>query len=513
MPIRMVEDPNDRDSGTGGGGRGGRGGGNLIGILLGLVFRYPKLLIPILIIGGIMVWKGGCIGGIPGTDNSTNSAFATGGTLDPEQYAKADIFNFLYEDNKTNPLPESVSLLDYCPQRMNQGAQGSCVAWSNAYSARTILYARQTGQNPDQVAFSPSYLFNNIKLNENCQGSYIVNAVKWMSETGAVPLRDFTYDPNSCSRDIPDGLNDKAANFKIKGAQRLGENPNAGLKLQDILQIKQSLKAGSPVVIGMMVGGSFMQDMMGKKVWHPNSDDRDQNGFGGHAMTVIGYDDNLEGGALQLMNSWGPEWGENGIAWVRYADFVDFVKEAYAYAPMGKYDEVKPEKFEVVFSLMNNNTKSDIPLTEANGRFVTKNKVAPGTPFKIKIKNNVECYSYIFGQDTNASSYVLYPYTAKHSPYCGVSGTRVFPRYFNMQPDNIGTSDFIAIYITRKPVNFEEINQKINRNINRDYGFAVHSALRGELATDVKFTVNDAIQFRTPYNEEKGVVAIIEIRK
>ena len=52
-------------------------------------------------------------------------------------------------------------------------------------------------------------------------------------------------------------------------------------------------------------------------------------------MCVIGYDDDLQGGAFQIMNSWGQEWGEQGIAWVTYRDFDHFVKEAYGLYPMG----------------------------------------------------------------------------------------------------------------------------------------------------------------------------------
>jgi C1A family cysteine protease len=59
-------------------------------------------------------------------------------------------------------------------------------------------------------------------------------------------------------------------------------------------------------------------------------------GFGGHAMCVIGYDDRKEGGAFQIMNSWGNDWGVNGIGWVLYKDFKHFVREAYGLDPMPK---------------------------------------------------------------------------------------------------------------------------------------------------------------------------------
>lgn len=517
MPIRMVEDPDDQDPVDGpGGGSGGTGGGGGLGALLpmilGLVFRYPKLIIPLLIVGGIFFWKGGCAGS--GSSQSQKSAFATGGNMDPKEYGKSEIFNFLYDDNKTNPLPESFSLLQYAPKRGNQGAQGSCVAWSNAYGIRTILYARQTGKNPDEVAFSPSYLYNNIKLDDNCQGSYIQRAVEWMQKRGAVPFQDFPYDPNTCTQSIPSSLGDKAANFTIKGAQRLGENPEQGLQLRDILQIKHAIVAGSPVAIGMMVGGTFMQDMMGKKVWHPGSDDYDMQGFGGHAMAVIGYDDNLEGGCLQLMNSWGTEWGEDGVAWVRYKDFVHFTREAYAYAPMGEAGKAIPDEFDVDFGIMNQATKADIPLQSlGNGVFTTKNVVAPGTKFKVRIKNNIECYTYVFGQDTDRSCYVLYPYTAKHSPYCGVTGTRVFPRGYNMVPDAVGEKDYFAVLISKKPLNYEEVKAKINASKQDDFAASCRNALSGNLLGNVRFRTSETVSFTAPAKEDKMVLVVIEVKK
>ena len=36
---------------------------------------------------------------------------------------------------------------------------------------------------------------------------------------------------------------------------------------------------------------------------------------------------------------------------------------------------------------------------------------------------------------------VLFPYTEKHSPYCGTTGTRVFPRKQSLTADDVGTRD------------------------------------------------------------------------
>ena len=173
MPIRMVEDENndapDNNRGGGGnsGGGGGFSGGGFIGMLLPLFFRFPKLMILALILfGGYYFLGRGCN---HSAVSGGSSKYTMGGVLDQKQFDKAEVFEPL-ADNVKNPLPDRVTLEQYAPQRRNQGEQGSCVAWSSAYAARTILRARETGEDPNSVAFSPSFLYNQIKLNEDCPG-------------------------------------------------------------------------------------------------------------------------------------------------------------------------------------------------------------------------------------------------------------------------------------------------------------------------------------------------------
>jgi hypothetical protein len=51
------------------------------------------------------------------------------------------------------------------------------------------------------------------------------------------------------------------------------------------------------------------------------------------------------------------------------------------------------------------------------------------------------------GQETDKGSYVLFPYTEKHSAYCEIKGTRMFPKDYSMSPDEIGDRDVMAIFI------------------------------------------------------------------
>jgi C1A family cysteine protease len=152
--------------------------------------------------------------------------------------------------------------------------------------------------------------------------------------------------------------------YKTKGFNRLtasGESYSV-----DLEAIKQNLAQGAPVIIGTLVGGSFMQQMASKDIWLPTSSDYDMRGFGGNAICVIGYDDKYAGGALQIMNSWGEEWENKGIGWVRYKDFLHFTKEAYGLYPKDNA-AVDQDLFSIQFGLYDVATKKSIPLNQQKG--------------------------------------------------------------------------------------------------------------------------------------------------
>src|SRR5262249_35499716 len=150
-PIRMVDDPNDDsnnsgdDTGGGGGGGfsgGGGGGGGLFGIILALLglFRGRGLIVLLIVLAGgyFLIGRTGCGAGIL---HQVALGLTTGWFLDPKQFEKANIYESLSDDSTKNPLPEAVNLQKYAPGVGDQGHQGSCVAWSSAYGARTIAEA------------------------------------------------------------------------------------------------------------------------------------------------------------------------------------------------------------------------------------------------------------------------------------------------------------------------------------------------------------------------------------
>jgi hypothetical protein len=344
----------------------------------------------------------------------------------------------------------------------------------------------------------------------------MLDAMKAMKQNGAVPFSEFTYTDRTCSN-YPDGGDiQRGRQFTIKGYTRLTQG--AGNYQVNVPAIKQHLAQGAPVVIGMMVGGTFMSRMMGQKIWRPSSSDYAQRGFGGHAMSVIGYDDNLNGGSFQIMNSWGQQWGDRGLFWINYQDFEHFTKEAYGLHPMGSTEErtkFDDSKLAVEFGLLNTEQRATIPLRQINNRvFRTAQPVGKGDKFKVLIANSIECNIYVFGQETDGSSYVLFPYTQKHSPYCGITGTRLFPQDYSMVPDEIGNRDYIAIVISKEEIDYRTFNYELNRSRKSTYTEKLQEALaKFQPINKVNFQAGNTIQFEANRNGQNTVGMVIEIDK
>jgi hypothetical protein len=527
----MTEDPkdqnqNDYNDDRGGGGKrpgfpgGGGGLGALLPLLLGL-FKGKGIIVLLVLAGGayfLLNKSGGC--SMDNMQEAISQFSQSGYNFNPDEFNKASVYEGLEDDNQKNPLAESVSLLKYAPPRGDQGQQGSCVAWSSAYAAQTILVSAATHGDPASIAFSPSYLYNQIRL-DDCQGSYVQRAMEAMQRNGGIPINEYPYNDQDCEREPSESQKNAGRQNAIHGFARLTEGDN--MSQISVRAVKEHLAKDAPVIIGMMVGNSFMQDMMGKELWQPQGMDASGVGMGGHAMCVIGYDDRKFGGAFQIMNSWSPNWGDNGIGWVRYGDFKNYVKEAYGIDPMPKRSNVANIPLECTIALVQNENKEYLQLRSTGGNtFQAVSPIKPGTRFKMEIKNETECYIYIFSAEGDGqTSTVLFPYlktgetVSKHSPYCGITGYRLFPKDYSMEPDNVGTKDYIAIVVSKDELDYNDLNNEINRASGSSYADKVNNALQSIAIPSARFsnTGNGAIYFKVGANDNKAVASIVAFDK
>jgi len=454
--------------------------------------------------------------------------FSQGCNLNKVQFDKAEVFEPLATSLPENKQAGRVSLLEFAPKRKSQGSQGSCTAWASAYAAATILHAAASGENPDKIAFSPAFVYNQLTKG-NCTGTHIGATLDKLSEEGTLSLAEFPYTDKSCDTEPSNQQMQKAKNYKLRGYNRLTLKDD-DYKI-DKEAIKQNISQGAPVVIGMAVGGTFYNITNGSEIWKPTQKDRnaikksldghivDDGGgesFGGHAMCVVGFDDGYEGGAFQIMNSWGENWGNKGMFWMKYDDFEYFTNafygEAYGMYPLPKKN--REFDFECAIGLLENKSMTYFPFKSKGGNVFETTKVIPqNTKFKIAVKNDVECYTYVFGQETNGTSYVLFPYTEKHSPFMGIVGARLFPKDYSLQLDNIGTKDVMAVIFTKEKLDYKALNEKISQSSGSTYQAKIAQALGSAAVQNVKFTGGDKIYFSAKSGGKNAVAVVFEMNK
>ena len=287
-------------------------------------------------------------------------------------------------------FPSSYSLERYLPKRMYQGETSMCMAYSLAV-ARTILYAknknlRGNAQINDYV-FSPffSYILSMYDGDDDCsKGLNPLETLYHSKKFGMVMQKEVecsnyypcTNERLSCSGypgsfDADFGL---ASWYTIDNFKRLTKES----------QIKASISSKNPVIVGMgTVPFSFkMMGWFGED-WDPTVWDKnyicqyqyktkkkcydyidhmtgycskhlpsDYRAGMGHAMLLVGYDDNKNGGSFLILNSWGSEeqeWGSHGTIWVKYDDFFKYFSTAIS---------IIKDREASIFTSKNNTSKS-----------------------------------------------------------------------------------------------------------------------------------------------------------
>jgi hypothetical protein len=273
------------------------------------------------------------------------------------------------EDGSKNDLPVAVDLSPFCPEIRHQGYIYSCVGWAAGYGALSIQRAILNHCTDKQVitrnAHSALFLYNQIKSDDCTKGSRISDALQFLTQNGDCLARQFDFDINDCSA-VPDSnVSAQAKKFAIEDFITLFGTKEA--PSEKVLRVKKALAKNKPVVIGMLVLRNFYE-LKNAQYWHPNLGNTTP--AGGHALVVVGYDDQKE--AFRLMNSWGKNWGDNGYIWVKYKHFGDFCKYAYVLYL------VAPEKLSPETPVPNPTespkqiepqTISEKPLTELAGSF------------------------------------------------------------------------------------------------------------------------------------------------
>ena len=233
-------------------------------------------------------------------------------------------------------LPSRFSMRKYCPPVMQQTGM-SCVGWSSAYAALSVLYNMEYDITDEDEkflhAFDPNFIYSLI-ANEgdiDCEeGTFFDDAMKVLQTYGCKKM--FLPNQTSCNSVISDRSKSYGKPYRINTFYIPDENFYTSSIKEKTNTIKNVIAEKTPVIIGANTTasiaplGSENGSVTNNGLWDPKDYEKVD---GGHAMCVIGYDDYKFGGAFEIMNSWGSDYGDNGFNWIKYDDFFRLTQEIF----------------------------------------------------------------------------------------------------------------------------------------------------------------------------------------
>ncbi|MGE0825954.1 MAG: C1 family peptidase [Candidatus Binatia bacterium] len=231
----------------------------------------------------------------------------------------------------------------------SQGSQGSCTAWATCYYYNSYTQARDENINvsggisdPVAVTFigSPGFLYNLVNRGVD-GGASTSSVVGRLNEVGCSSWKTKPYSAADHTSWPSEVSWVDALKFRTSRSNTITLTTPTGIDL-----LKQHLANGNIAVTRTDVYSN----------WHPTFRNNQNRGInngvlfshqgetfvGGHAMTIVGYDDNrmyndgttLKHGAFLVANSWGTGWGTTntvgrvGFMWVAY-DYVQAANSAF----------------------------------------------------------------------------------------------------------------------------------------------------------------------------------------
>jgi len=245
------------------------------------------------------------------------------------------------------PLPSSVKNTTYLPVVTSQGQIGSCAAYATCYYLKTHQEAKENGwirpdpaTNPERIA-SPAWGYN-LATRVPAYGDLAVShyqVADIICEYGIASWKEMPYDGNPLIYQWDawpsESVWRRAIEWRSLQAGTIYIHSAEGIEA-----LKEHLAYGNLAVITTHVYSNFDAYPNGEYTNNGVLYGYTTTGYrGGHAITVVGYDDNkeyfdaIEGktkkGAFLCVNSWGTNWGvyeptagSAGFIWLPYDFFL-----------------------------------------------------------------------------------------------------------------------------------------------------------------------------------------------
>lgn len=246
--------------------------------------------------------------------------------------APEDKRDYVFRSPRRLFLPERIDYTDEMTQVEDQGAEGSCVGFACG-AMKEWQEKKDWGRD---INLSSRFIYEEARRIDNypdtSDGTDIRSAVKILLNKGVCSEDCWPYEANYPG--TPCGNAEvEAAEYKIK----------TYTAINGIQDMKSALVNNGPFVIGVVVFDSWFQpdvdntgDIPMPLTEEVEKYQDDPYAFGGHAICIVGYDEQAR--KFRFKNSWGLGWGNNGYGTIWY----DYIKD-YGWDGWTTVDLVTPD--------------------------------------------------------------------------------------------------------------------------------------------------------------------------
>lgn len=405
----------------------------------------------------------------------------------------------------TGIKPQAHSLKQYCPKPLSQLDLTTSAGWAVGYAAFTVTRAQQQNWPQAEItenASSPIYPYYKAKKSPDLGSLEEVSLVSVLEALKMYGTPDYLGLPSRSIDHVSDEEELEASTKRISEYTRLYNIQDP--KSTKIDAIKTTISEGMPVVAAMHIPKSFFY---AKEFWLPREIFRKD--LPGHAVTIIGYDDNKFGGAFEIMNSWGTDWGNNGFMWIRYDDFIEFSEYALNLYVIPGYNSSSELAGSVDLVQLAGKFPMEVKELSA-GYYKIVNSYPSGTIFTVNIKNNGPAFVYAFATDLTGEIFPFFPAPSTSAAINQATSFYVPDQNTPLEVDETIGTDFLCILFSKEALNINYIFNSLNQS-SGEFNTRLQEALNKQVisASEIQFEAN-RVKFKMPYSRQSVVSIIIE---
>ncbi|MCR9173935.1 MAG: C1 family peptidase [bacterium] len=224
-------------------------------------------------------------------------------------------------------IPSAISLEAFVPKVRSQEENENVGGWAVGYYLASTEWAMISNQSNKAMitafAYDPIWMNSVGGSGDGCGGEvYLSDLMLSLSKNG---IKRLNIDQSGC--EVTTDFDKDWNLLDFQEPLRLTDSNRADSL--NITSVKYALGGYHAVVFSMHIPESF-QYVASDGLFRPSEDERNRTTVTTpHALTIVGFDDDLYGGAFRVVNSWGTDWGDDGYCWIRYEDFNAFQEAAY----------------------------------------------------------------------------------------------------------------------------------------------------------------------------------------